>query len=185
MAKHWFLTLFCHKTGSSSSKFNIHRCNMKHFSRRFQFLRSRWWVYGRKVDLYRKCWFYIFDFPKISRLPESTIDFLSVFIGFRSLSRVKMVVLNEIMTFVWICIEKVACFFSIFYFSGVWMLQFWDFEMLGFSDVWISAFCWPVCWFGWLVGWMIDWWVGWLICWLAWLTDWLVGWLFGWLVWLI
>ena len=36
----------------------------------------------------------------ISRLPESTIDFLSVFIGFRSLSRVKMVVLDEIMTFV-------------------------------------------------------------------------------------
>ena len=36
----------------------------------------------------------------ISRLPESTIDFLSFYIGFGSLSRVKMVVLDEIMTFI-------------------------------------------------------------------------------------
>ena len=57
---YWFLTLFCHETGSSSSKFNINRCSMKQCSRRFRFLSSRWWVYGRKVDLYRKYWFYIF-----------------------------------------------------------------------------------------------------------------------------
>ena len=36
----------------------------------------------------------------ISRPPESTIDFLSFYIGFRSLSRVKMVVLDENIAFV-------------------------------------------------------------------------------------
>ena len=36
----------------------------------------------------------------ISILPESTIDFLSVFIGFRSLSRLKMMVSNENIAFV-------------------------------------------------------------------------------------
>merc|ERR1712004_432141 len=36
----------------------------------------------------------------ISRLPESTIDFLSVFKGFRSLSRVKMIVSDESIAFV-------------------------------------------------------------------------------------
>ena len=35
------------------------------------------------------------DLDVISRLPESTTDFLLVFIVFRCLSRVKMVVSNE------------------------------------------------------------------------------------------
>ena len=48
MTKHWFLTLFCHETGSSSSKFNTKRCNLKEFSRRFRFLRSQWWVLWSK-----------------------------------------------------------------------------------------------------------------------------------------
>ena len=52
----------------------------------------------------------------ISRLPESAIAFLSAFIGFRSLSRVKMIVSDEIMTFARIFIEKIN-FFSIFYFD--------------------------------------------------------------------
>ena len=53
-----FLTLFCHETGSSNSKFNINRCNVTQFSRRFRFLRSRWWASGLKADLYRKYWIY-------------------------------------------------------------------------------------------------------------------------------
>ena len=36
----------------------------------------------------------------ISRLPDTTLDFLSVFIGFRSLSRVKMIVSDENIAFV-------------------------------------------------------------------------------------
>ena len=53
----------------------------------------------------------------ISRLPESTIDFLSVCIGFRSLSRVKIVVLNENQGFIYIFIEKCVLFIS-FLFQG-------------------------------------------------------------------
>ena len=52
----------------------------------------------------------------ILRLPRSTIDFLSVFIGFGSLSKVKTVVFDENLTFIQIVIEKVN-FFSIFYFD--------------------------------------------------------------------
>ena len=75
MTKQWFLSLFCYETGSSSSRFNIHSCSMKQFSRRFRYLRSRWWVYGRKIDLYRKYWFYkTFDFSKIGYFDEKSIS---------------------------------------------------------------------------------------------------------------
>ena len=36
----------------------------------------------------------------ISRLPDTTIDFLSVFIGFRSSNRVKIVILGENIGFI-------------------------------------------------------------------------------------
>ena len=48
-------------------------------------------------------------------LSRSTIDFLSVFIGFRRLSRVKIVILNEIMTFM--IFHQNLDFFSMFYFD--------------------------------------------------------------------
>ncbi len=40
------------------------------------------------------------DTDVISRLSKSTIDFLSFYIGFGSLSRVKIVILDELMTFI-------------------------------------------------------------------------------------
>ena len=58
----------------------------------------------------------------ILRLPESTIDFLSAFISFRSLSRVKMIVSDENIAFVWIFTEKLnyfRCFILIWGSFGV------------------------------------------------------------------
>ena len=52
----------------------------------------------------------------ISRLLDTAIDVPSVFIGFRSSSSVKIVILDEIMTFIWFFI-KILIFFSIFYFD--------------------------------------------------------------------
>ena len=50
----------------------------------------------------------------ISRLSKSTIDFVSVCIGFGSLSSAKMVVLNEILTLVRFVIRKMIIFFCYF-----------------------------------------------------------------------
>ena len=43
----------------------------------------------------------------ISRLPDTTIDFLSVFIGFRCSNRVKMVVFDENIGYILICVKQI------------------------------------------------------------------------------
>ena len=58
------------------------------------------------------------DLDVISRLSKSTIDFLSFYIGFGSLSRVKMVVLDENIGFVRIFMEQID-FFDVYFLGYV------------------------------------------------------------------
>ena len=55
----------------------------------------------------------------ISRLPDTTIDFLSVFIGFRSSNRVKIVILGERMGFILIFIEKLKNKLTFYFVPGI------------------------------------------------------------------
>ena len=55
----------------------------------------------------------------ILRLSWSTIDVLSIFIGFRSQSRVNIIILNEILTFICFFMKMLICFSTLYFDPGL------------------------------------------------------------------
>ena len=81
----------------------------------------------------------------ISRLPDTTIHFLSVFIGFRCYSSLKLVILDQHTGFIWFLIEKLKkhwffIFLRGYFLKGLSKINISVFKTQNFMNFWKTCF---------------------------------------------